>query len=93
MSDEERTGVFNRKNYGGYDDDDSETFQYSTSAEQKHDEKANMFVRKFIAKFDTDKFTNAYNTASNISDRVQKRLTEFKEADNYSTADRRDSVD
>ena len=77
MSDEERSGVLKNHNLG-YDDDDGDTFQYSTDAEQKHDEKANMFVRKFISKFDMDKFTGACN---NMSDRVQRRLTDLKDAE------------
>lgn len=40
--DEERSGVLrNRHGHSGYDDDDSETFQYSTSGEQQKDDKAN----------------------------------------------------
>ncbi len=55
MSDEE--GSLRNRKGEAYDDDD---IQYSTEADIIKNETANMFVRKFIAKFDTDKFNNAY---------------------------------
>ena len=56
MSDDENNSLRNRKGGGGYDDD--EDIQYSTEQDIQKDNKANIFVRKFIAKFDTDKFNN-----------------------------------
>jgi len=58
MSDDENS-LRNRKGGREYDDDDG--LMYSTETDIQKDEKASIFVRKFIAKFDTDKFNNNIN--------------------------------
>ena len=70
--DEEGRGVLrNRNRENAYADDQEFEVEYSTQAEIQKDNQANMFVRKFISKFDTDKFTNSSNFK--MSSRVKRR--------------------